>query len=95
MIFFDSHAHYDDEKFNEDREKIIQELYKNNITNVITAGYSLKSSIEASDIADEYDYIYATAGISPNDINNFKEEDLKTIKYIAKNNKKKNTKKKK
>ena len=41
---FDSHSHLNDEKFNEDREFVIQENLKNNVTNLITAGYSVESS---------------------------------------------------
>lgn len=41
---FDSHAHYDDEKFNEDREEIIEKIYNADITKFISAGYNLESS---------------------------------------------------
>jgi len=67
-MFFDSHAHFDDEKFENDRNDVIKTCYKEGITNIVTAGYSIKSSLEALEIAKKYDFIYATAGISPNDI---------------------------
>lgn len=66
--FFDSHAHYDDEKFDIDREELINSLYKNGITNIVSAGYSIKSSINALELANKYPQIYTTCGISPNDI---------------------------
>ncbi len=91
MQLFDSHAHLDDEKFEEDREELIQNIYKEGITKVISAAYSLESSKRASDLATKYDFIYATAGISPNDIPQTKEElwkMLAEIKEIAKQNKK-------
>lgn len=44
MELFDSHAHYDDEKFNEDRDFIINEIYKSGVTKFVSAGYSLESS---------------------------------------------------
>ena len=68
MEFFDNHAHYDDEKFNEDREEIIKEIYESGVTKVISAGYSLEGSKKALELAKKYDFIYSTAGISPNDI---------------------------
>ena len=74
MEFFDSHAHYNDEKFNEDREELINNIYNNGITKLINAGYSLKSSIYALEIAKNYDWIYTISGISPNDIPEEKEE---------------------
>ena len=68
MELFDSHAHYDDEKFNEDREKIINKVFESGVTKLISAGYSLEGSRKAVELAEKYDFIYATAGISPNDI---------------------------
>lgn len=68
MEFFDSHAHYNDEKFNYDREELIKNIYDSGITKLINAGYSLKSSIYALEIAKKYDWIYTISGISPNDI---------------------------
>ena len=91
MELFDSHAHLDDEKFEEDREQLIQQIKEEGITKFISAGYSLNSSRQAEKLAEKYDFIYATAGISPNDIPQTEEElwiMLKEIQEIAKNNKK-------
>lgn len=44
MEFFDSHAHYDDEKFDEDRFKVIEEIYNSGVTKFVSAGYSVESS---------------------------------------------------
>ena len=41
MEFFDSHSHYNDEKFDEDREQILEEIYKAGVTKVIVAGYDI------------------------------------------------------
>lgn len=68
MEFFDSHAHYNDEKFNDDRKEILEKIQKENVTSIIVAGYNLASSKEAVKIANHYNNIYATCGISPNDI---------------------------
>lgn len=91
MGFFDSHSHLNDEKFDEDRDKIIEEIYESGTTNFVTAGYSVESSKKAVDIANKYDFIYAIVGISPNDISQTEEElwkQLYEIKDLAKNNKK-------
>ena len=68
MELFDNHAHYNDEKFDEDRDEIINKVYKSGVTKLICAGYSLESSKRALEIANNYDFIYTIAGISPNDI---------------------------
>ena len=46
MEFFDSHCHLDDERFDEDRERLISEIKKANITKFVSAGYSLDGSIK-------------------------------------------------
>lgn len=91
MGFFDSHSHLNDEKFEEDRDKIIKEIYEAGTTNFITAGYSVQSSKKAIEIANKYEFIYTTAGVSPNDIPQSEQElwkQLDEIKIIAKNSKK-------
>lgn len=94
MELFDSHAHYNDEKFNEDREEILQAVLDAGVTKLICAGYSLESSKEAVQIANNYPNIYAIVGISPNDIPEKKagyelnlDEQLKQIEELAVNRK--------
>lgn len=77
--FFDSHAHYNDEKFDEDRDELINSIYKYGVTNIINAGYNLGSSKKAIEISNKYDFIYATCGISPNDLKDYKKEDLEEL----------------
>ena len=68
MEFFDSHAHLDDEKFNEDRDEVIRNIQESEITRFVSAGYSLESSKFAIELSKKYSFIYPTCGISPNDI---------------------------
>ena len=91
MNLFDSHSHYNDEKFDIDRYEIINETLNNGVSFII-AGYSIESSKKAIEIANNYQEIYAIVGISPNDIQDIKnEEDIKRsvfeIEKIAKSNK--------
>ncbi len=82
MRFFDSHSHYNDEKFDEDREKILHEIYEAGITKIIVAGYDIESSKKAIDLSNKYDFIYPICGISPNDILKTENEIIKQIKEI-------------
>lgn len=68
MKLFDSHCHLDDERFNLDRDELIEQLKIDGVARLVSAGYSLKSSIKAIELAKKYNFIYATIGISPNDI---------------------------
>ena len=87
MEFFDSHSHYNDEKFKENREELIDKTYKAGITKFICAGYDIVSSKQAIEIANNNKFIYATCGISPNDIDGITEKDYETINNMAKNEK--------
>ena len=87
MELFDTHAHYNDEKFSEDREQIIKQTYEAGVTKFVCAGYNVSSSEEAVKIANEHNYIYAICGISPNDLENYSKENLDKIRKLAKNTK--------
>ena len=84
MKFFDSHAHLDDEKFDEDREKLIEKIHHEGIEKFLSAGYSLKGSKKAIELSSKYKFIYSSCGISPNDIPQTEEELWKTLEEIRK-----------
>ena len=92
MEFFDSHSHYNDEKFDEDREEIIKDTYESGITKFVCAGYNIESSLFSLELSKKYDFIYSICGISPNDIPQSEEElwkDVAKITEIVKENKSK------
>lgn len=93
MEFFDSHSHYNDEKFNEDREKIIKDTFESGITKFVCAGYDIPSSLFSLELSKKYEYIYSICGISPNDIPQSEQELWKSIDEIIQIVKEKNSKK--
>ena len=93
MEFFDSHSHYNDEKFNEDREQLIQDTYNDGITKFVCAGYNIKSSVDSLEMSNKYKFIYSICGISPNDIPQSEQELWKSIEEISKIIKQKNNNK--
>lgn len=84
MEFFDSHSHYNDKKFDIDREKIIQETYKEGVTKFVCAGYNIPSSLHSLRLSQKYEFIYSICGISPNDIPQSEQELWKDIDEISK-----------
>lgn len=80
MEFFDSHSHYNDEKFKEDREEIIQKTKEEKISKWNCVGYDISSSRFSIELANQYPFIYAICGISPNDV----PEDRKQIEKMVK-----------
>ncbi len=68
MEFFDTHSHYNDEKFDADREKIIEKTKEDGITRFNCVGYDIPSSKLSVQIANKYNFIYSICGVSPNDV---------------------------
>jgi len=64
---FDTHAHYDDEAFDEDRETLLESLPGAGIGRVVDVAASLGSCESAMALAESYDYIYCTIGVHPNE----------------------------
>ena len=92
MEFFDSHSHYNDKRFNEDRERIIKETYEAGVTKFVCAGYNIESSLFSLEISKKYEFIYSICGISPNDIPQSEQQlwkDIAEISKIVKENKSK------
>lgn len=84
---FDSHAHYDDESFNEDRETVIKELKENGIVGVLNCGASLEGARASLKLAETYEFFYAAVGIHPEEADCFNEAVLSELKKMAKNKK--------
>lgn len=87
MEFFDSHCHFNDEKFDIDREDIIRSVYAAGITKAVCVGYNLEKSKFALEIANSYDFIYSACGISPNDVDDFSKKNIEEIEKLCKNTK--------
>ena len=64
-LIFDSHAHYDDEAFNEDRPALLENLPAQGVCRVVNVGADLQGCYDAVALAAQYPYIYAAAGIHP------------------------------
>ncbi len=86
-MIFDSHAHYDDSKFDEDREALIASLPANGIGYVVNAGSSVESLRAIMDMADKYDHMYGALGIHPCDIEGLTDNDMDWIRQQSSHNK--------
>lgn len=64
---FDTHAHYDDEAFDEDRDALLTELPENGIARVVNVGASLASCKRTIELMNRYDYIYGAIGVHPSE----------------------------
>lgn len=87
-MFFDSHAHYDDEAFDIDRDELLTLLPENNIKYVVNAASNIESSKFGIDLAKSYDYIYAAVGVHPNEVQQMSDSDLDNLKQMCADNSK-------
>ncbi|BDR77142.1 hydrolase TatD [Clostridium tetani] len=83
MKIFDSHAHYDDDSFNEDRIKVLEELKNNNIIGVLNCGSSFKGAVDSLNLAKNNDFFYAAVGIHPEYADTVDEDMLNEIKNMT------------
>ena len=86
-MIFESHAHYDDDAFDEDRESLLGSLQQQGIEYVINVGASLASTARAISLAADYDFIYAAAGVHPSDTDELNEENFIWLKGQCKKDK--------
>ncbi len=85
MFFFDSHAHYNDEKFDEDREEIIKAIRDAGIEKTVVAGYSVESSKKSIEIAKTHEGLFSSIGISPNDLGDSIDSDMQKLQELIPN----------
>ncbi|MGL5507008.1 MAG: TatD family hydrolase [Paraclostridium sp.] len=85
-MLFDSHAHLNDEKFDEDREVLINSLKENGVELVLNPGACIETSKSSVELAKKYDFIYAAVGVHPHDVGNMNEEDIETLRKLATEN---------
>ncbi|MDD4125374.1 MAG: TatD family hydrolase, partial [Eubacteriales bacterium] len=62
---FDSHAHYDDPKFDNDRHELLKRLFTSGVTGIVTAGTDKDTSYASYELSKQYKNIYFTAGVYP------------------------------
>ena len=84
---FDTHAHYDDEAFDEDREILLSSLKGRGVSLVIDCGCDVASSKKAIELSEKYDFIYAAVGIHPHEAEEAGGNDLDEICRLLKHKK--------
>lgn len=79
-MIFESHAHYDDEQFKEDREALLNSMQENGIGTIINVGATFQSCKEVVQLAQEYPFIYAAVGVHPDEVGTLDEEKFAYLK---------------
>lgn len=79
-MIFETHAHYDDEAFDPDREVLLNSLKENGIEYVINVGASLKSTKNTISLMEKYPFIYGALGVHPSETAELNEENFLWLK---------------
>ena len=83
-MYFDTHAHYDDDRFNDDRYEVLDQMQESGVGLILNPGCSEDSSVMAMELAKKYDFVYAAVGWHPQDADNFDESSPDKIRAWAK-----------
>ncbi len=84
---FDTHSHYDDEKFNPDREELLNSLQGQGVSYIVSCGCDIAATQFNFNLSQKYDYIYFAAGFHPENLEGAVLSDLDKIKKFAQNEK--------
>ncbi len=84
---FDTHAHYDDDRFSEDLDILLKHLPESGITNVVNCATDISSCEKSASISENYDYVYFSAGIHPHESENVASDFIQSLIGFTKHQK--------
>lgn len=84
-MLFDTHAHFDDEQFDADRDEVLKSLKSYGVGNIVNIGSSMKTSRTSVALAEKYDFVYAAVGVHPSETGELCETDIDELKRLAVN----------
>ena len=79
-MIFDTHAHYDDDAFDEDRDALLAGMQEAGVESIVNIGASMASSKRSLELAKKYPFIYAAVGVHPDEVGELTEEKLQQLK---------------
>ena len=82
-MIFDTHAHYDDKQFDQDREELLASMKDNGIGTIVDVGSNMETSTWIVEAVTRYPMMYGAVGVHPSDTAELKESDIDTLKKYA------------
>lgn len=79
-MIFESHAHYESEKYDEDRDQLLSSMKENGIEYVVNVGSSIHTSAQSIQLAEQYEHVYAAIGVHPSDVPELDEDKFNWLK---------------
>lgn len=81
-MIFDTHAHYDDGQFDEDREELLASMAENGVGTIVNVSASYASCERVTDMARDYPFLYAAVGVHPDEVGDLNEESFARMKAL-------------
>ncbi len=85
-MIFDTHAHYDDKAFDEDRDTLIPALRDDGVEGFVNVGAEYQGCLDSLKIAQQYPFAYCAIGIHPSEVEKMTEEKLNELKQLCLDN---------
>jgi TatD DNase family protein len=82
-MLFDTHAHYNDARFDEDRDEVLSRVREGGVSLVLNAAADMHSVHSCIRLAEDYDFIYTSVGVHPHDAIHISEETIETLRREA------------
>lgn len=82
-MIFDTHAHYDDEAFDKDRNELLAGMQSQGVDFIVNVGASMDSTKKTLQLAEKFPFIYAAIGVHPSETKELSEKDMQWIKSKA------------
>ena len=79
-MIFESHAHYDDEAFNEDRDSLLSSMKDNGVEYIVNVSADFESIDPIYELTQKYDFVYGTVGVHPGAAKNMTPERFEYLK---------------
>ena len=79
-MIFDTHAHYDDDAFDEDRDVLLSGMGEQNVEYIVNVGASIASSERSIKLAEKYPFVYAAVGVHPDEVGELDEEKFEKLR---------------
>lgn len=84
-MIIDTHAHYDDEAFDEDRESILMSMNDNGIEAIVNIGASMEGCRQTLALAEKYSFVYGALGVHPDSVADLTEDDFEWLRQSIRN----------
>lgn len=82
-MIFETHAHYDDEAFNEDRDQLLTSLAEHGIEAVVNIGASIQTTKNTLELMDKYPFVYGAVGVHPNETAELNEDLMNWLEQVS------------